>query len=367
MEWVTTTAKTLPEAIDLALDNLGVDESEAEIVVLEEPSKGLFGRMRGTARVEARVKPRAIRPKHDRGRGRRSRPNGRGGDKRRDNRGKNSRSSNNRSAKNRSGGNKSGGGQSTDTKVADKAVNKSDNKAADKNGGGQGGGRRRGRGSNKQEAASSEAGNANQNGSNQSSNKNRGRGNKSNKSNKPKVDTTDGRSAAKAPQKVNEKETPVEEVAEHLRTFLGGLTEAFGLEGGVAIDDSETDVLVATVEGQHGLMVGPKGRTLDAIQELARVSSQRAAPSSIRIRVDVGGYRKQRAAALGEFARKAADKAVDNACEIALEPMSPADRKAVHDSLVEDGRVETRSVGTEPRRKVIVIPVEGAASGSEEE
>ena len=73
MEWVTTTAKTLPEAIDLALDNLGVDESEAEIVVLEEPSKGLFGRVRGTARVEARVKPKAIRPKTERGRNRRGR------------------------------------------------------------------------------------------------------------------------------------------------------------------------------------------------------------------------------------------------------------------------------------------------------
>lgn len=358
MEWVTTTAKTLPEAIDLALDNLGVDESEAEIVVLEEPSKGLFGRMRGTARVEARVKPRAIRPKHDRGRGRRSRSNGnsRGGDKRRDNRSKNSRSSNNRSTK-----------KSTDTKMAEKPAAK---RGGNGNQDGQGGGRRRGRGSTKQDAVAGEAAKAGQNGSNQPSKKNRGQGNtsnKSNKSNKPKVDTTDGRSAAKAPKKANEKETPVEEVAEHLRTFLGGLTEAFGLEGGVAIDDSEADVLVATVEGQHGLMVGPKGRTLDAIQELARVSSQRAAPSSIRIRVDVGGYRKQRAAALGDFARKAADKAVDNACEIALEPMSPADRKAVHDSLVEDSRVETRSVGTEPRRKVIVIPVEGAASGSEEE
>jgi spoIIIJ-associated protein len=161
-------------------------------------------------------------------------------------------------------------------------------------------------------------------------------------------------------------ETRVEDVAEHLRTFLGGLTEAFGLEGEVDIDNSEPDVLVATVQGQHGLMVGPKGRTLDAIQDLARVSSQRAAPSNIRIRVDVGGYRSQRAAALGDFARTAANKAVDNACEVALEPMSPADRKAVHDALVDDSRVETRSVGTEPRRRVIVIPAEEAVAASED-
>ena len=106
----------------------------------------------------------------------------------------------------------------------------------------------------------------------------------------------------------------------------------------------------------------------DAIQELARVSSQRAAPSSIRIRVDVGGYRTQRAAALAHFARKAADKAIDNAAEVSLEPMSPADRKSVHDALSEDDRVETRSVGTEPRRRIIVIPtVDASAAESEEE
>jgi spoIIIJ-associated protein len=162
----------------------------------------------------------------------------------------------------------------------------------------------------------------------------------------------------------------VQEVADHLKTFLGGLTEAFGLDGDVVIDESEPDVLVATVDAQHGLMVGPKGRTLDAIQELARVSAQRTTPSSIRIKIDVGGYRRQRAEALEAFARKAADKAVDNAIEIALDPMSPADRKVIHDALSTDSRVETRSVGNEPYRKVLVVPVSSGDSsdgGSDEE
>ena len=71
MEWVNITAKSLPEAIDLALDNLGVDESEAEIEILEEPRQGLFGRQRGNARIRARVKPKGTRPKVERGRSRR--------------------------------------------------------------------------------------------------------------------------------------------------------------------------------------------------------------------------------------------------------------------------------------------------------
>ena len=74
MEWIETTADTVPAAIDLVLDNLGVDEREADIEVLEEPKTGLFGRVKGQARVRARVKPTAPRPKQERSN--RRRPSG---------------------------------------------------------------------------------------------------------------------------------------------------------------------------------------------------------------------------------------------------------------------------------------------------
>ncbi|HET7523029.1 MAG TPA: Jag N-terminal domain-containing protein, partial [Acidimicrobiales bacterium] len=66
MEWVETTGKTLEEAREAALDQLGVDEIDAEFEVLEQPKAGLFGRVRGEARVRARVKPTAPRAKEDR-------------------------------------------------------------------------------------------------------------------------------------------------------------------------------------------------------------------------------------------------------------------------------------------------------------
>lgn len=150
----------------------------------------------------------------------------------------------------------------------------------------------------------------------------------------------------------------MEDVSTHLQTFLTELSEAFGFDSGVTIDDSEEGTLVGRIDGRHGLLVGPKGRTLDAVQELARISCQRTAPSNIRIKVDVGGYREQRAAALADFAMKAAEKSVADGEEVALEPMSPADRKSVHDALNGDDRVETRSVGSEPRRRVVVVPLE---------
>ena len=73
MEWVETTGKTVEEAKDAALDQLGVDEQDAEFEVLEEPRAGLFGRTRGEARVRARIRPTQPRPKAER-RDRRSRP-----------------------------------------------------------------------------------------------------------------------------------------------------------------------------------------------------------------------------------------------------------------------------------------------------
>ena len=66
MEWVETTARTVDEAKDLLLDQLGVDQNDAEFDVLEEPKPGLFGRTKGQARVRARVKPKTPPSRDDR-------------------------------------------------------------------------------------------------------------------------------------------------------------------------------------------------------------------------------------------------------------------------------------------------------------
>src|SRR5437016_10430430 len=80
MEWVETTGRTVAEAKDAALDQLGVDEHDAEFEILAEPKSGLFGRLRAEARVRARVRPTRPRAKEDRGRRGRARGEGsRGG------------------------------------------------------------------------------------------------------------------------------------------------------------------------------------------------------------------------------------------------------------------------------------------------
>ena len=79
MQWVETTGRTIEEAKNTALDQLGVADTDAEFEILEEPKAGLFGRTRGEARVRARVRPRSPRPKverRDRRRGERQRSDG---------------------------------------------------------------------------------------------------------------------------------------------------------------------------------------------------------------------------------------------------------------------------------------------------
>lgn len=314
MEWVNVTAKSLPEAIDLALDNLGVDEAEAEIEVLEEPKQGLFGRTRGNARVKARVKPRSSRPKVERGRNRRRRNGGDGSDR---------GSQGSTSTRSRKDSQSKGRGRSDSKGRGD-----GDRDGGARNGGGGNGSRTSGQGS-----------------------RTSGQGSKAKSSNSNR----DGRSR-QGRQETPAKEASVEEVSAHIESFLSGLTEAFGLTDDVHVDSDGEGGLIGRVEGRHGLLVGPKGRTLDAIQELTRVTAQRGAPSNIRIKVDVGGYRQMRAEALQRFAGEAAAAAKADGKERSLEPMSSADRKVIHDALNEVEGVETRSAGTEPRRRVVVVP-----------
>ena len=146
--------------------------------------------------------------------------------------------------------------------------------------------------------------------------------------------------------------------AEFLVYRLTGLAEGFGVEAdaSVSMDD---DVMIGSVSGADlGLMVGPKGGTMHAIQELTRAAVQRRSDGrdTARVMVDVAGYRERRRAALADFAQTQADVVKAEGVELALEPMGSADRKAVHDAIVEIDGVRSISEGDEPRRRVVLLP-----------
>jgi spoIIIJ-associated protein len=141
--------------------------------------------------------------------------------------------------------------------------------------------------------------------------------------------------------------------------FLNGLVTAFGTTGTVSVNREDGEIEVLVDGSDLGLMVGPGGATLLAIQDLTRVASQRRlGDQDTRLRIDIAGYRERRREALSRFAEKVATEVKETGSSRMLEPMTSADRKIVHDTLVEFEGVTTRSEGEDPRRRVVVEPAE---------
>src|SRR5579872_378491 len=238
MDWVETTGRTVEEAKEAALDQLGVDESDAEFVVVSEPKPGLFGRMRGEARVRARVMPTSPRPK--RGRTRRPAPEQRRA------RGGQSRQS--------SG---SGGGVAVAEADGEVLADAPSSGKASGNGSGPGGGagsgnrRRRSRGG----AGRTGAGAGSRQG--------------------PAPESGQRRPRAEQGSKVGTEEDgagmtlSLEEQGESAREFVEGLIEEMGLEADVSVRVVDESTAEVAVQGPElGLLIGPGGATLSALQEL---------------------------------------------------------------------------------------------------
>lgn len=142
---------------------------------------------------------------------------------------------------------------------------------------------------------------------------------------------------------------------EQLRELLEVLVEAFDVEA--AVDTSLTDgELRGTVEGGGAeALVGPDGTVIEAVQHLAQRIVLRGA-GSVRVIVDVAGYRGRREGELRDEADRAAERVLKEGEEVALRPMPAAERRFVHEYLRERGGVVTHSEGDEPRRSLVVAP-----------
>lgn len=322
MDWVEASGKSLAEAKETVLDMLGVAEDDAEFVILSEPKAGLFGRLRGEARVQARVRPVAPPPK----RTRRPRP-----DKKREG-GDRSRPKSSGTKEGSSGGR---GRQGSDGETP------SDN-------------------SNSNDESKNRSGGAGADGERDNSGRNRSRGSRQSGGNQSRQQEkkASGRSSGDSEDNMEESLT-LEQQGAAAQEFLAGLIREFGLDATVEFSEvDEETVRVAAVGDDLGLLVGPRGATLAAVQDLTRTFVQRQSENRTdRILVDVGGYREKRNAALGRFAEGIVAEVKSSGEERALEPMSPADRKVIHDTVNEIDGVETRSDGMEPSRYVVISPV----------
>ena len=153
-------------------------------------------------------------------------------------------------------------------------------------------------------------------------------------------------------------EVALEEQAEVGTDFLKRLVAEFGLDAQVELANPDEDTVELQLSGPDlGILIGPKGATLLAIQNLTRtVVFNETGANNGHINVDIGGYRQKRTEALVRFANQVADRVKETGARTVLEPMSSIDRKVVHDTISGIEGVSTISEGEEPRRRVVVLP-----------
>lgn len=328
MEWVVTSGRTIEEATELALDQLGVDEQDAEIEVVREAQKGLFGRLRAEAQVRARVRPTAPRPKVERRERRRGDRRGRDGDRSRPGKGQAGRDRVRAGGRDGEGGGRRDAGRAPLDASESGPVGPGDGELGRASGDGQVGpsdSRRRRR------------------------------------SRSPR--TAEGATVSESAQSTDRPEVAeldLEGQKAAVEEFLTDLVTAFGRsDATVAVSVADDQALEATVDGSElGLLVGQKGVTLQAVQELVRSMVQRrfVGQSHARVRVDVAGYRARRKQALERFATGVAESVKESGVAKALDPMGSADRKVVHDVVNDIEGVETVSEGEDDARRVVIRP-----------
>jgi spoIIIJ-associated protein len=310
MEWIEITGRTVAEAVDTALDELGVDEEDMEYEVIEAPRRGFLGRLGGTptARIRARVKPISREKPNRRRRGapRSEQPRARSG------------AAGEAPARREATPRRPDDGREARSKPEVESGDASKRNRA-----------RRSRGPRRAPGTAGVSGSTSQIGGEENN--------------------------------VSGSQVPLEEQVELAVSFTRGLMERFELPATVTAHSEGDDDVLVEIEGHDlGLLIGPRAATLDAVQELVRTSVQRRIGGhGARVHVDVAGYRARRQEALAEFTRQAAERALESGRDQVFEPMSPSDRKVVHDTVNEIEGLATVSEGEEPRRRVVIKVVAG--------
>jgi spoIIIJ-associated protein len=145
-----------------------------------------------------------------------------------------------------------------------------------------------------------------------------------------------------------------DEKAQAIRKFLAGLLEQMDSVAAVKVYQPEKGRYKVILEGDHlGALIGRRGETLDAIQQLTSYAVNRTG-GRVRVQLDAEGYREKREQSLQHLARKVAGKVVKYRRSVTLEPMNAYERHVIHTALQEVPGVTTYSTGIDPNRRVIV-------------
>ena len=147
-----------------------------------------------------------------------------------------------------------------------------------------------------------------------------------------------------------------DEKSEQIRTFLSGLLEHMDAKAEVKVYEVEKNRYKVILEGEKlGALIGRRGETLDAIQQLTNYSINRGGESKrARVQIDAENYREKREESLERLAQKVAGKVVKYRRNVTLEPMNAYESHVIHTALQDTQYITTFSIGTEPNRRVVV-------------
>lgn len=156
-------------------------------------------------------------------------------------------------------------------------------------------------------------------------------------------------------------EAPIDRV----RAILERVVDALDLDATVDVQEDARQI-TGTIDGEDvGRLIGRRGQTIDAVQLICYRAAQRGSSDRKRVSVDAAGYRERRREQVEHQADRAAERAQETGREIELEPMTPTERKVVHDHLKDRPGIETFSEGEEPDRCVVVAPLVAAESNGD--
>jgi spoIIIJ-associated protein len=137
--------------------------------------------------------------------------------------------------------------------------------------------------------------------------------------------------------------------------YLEELLDIADLDGDIDMDVERDRAAVSVVGGDLDHLVGQEGAVLEALQELTRLAVLTATGERSRLMLDIGGYRAGRRAVLTDLGRATAEQVKTSGEPARLQPMTPFERKIVHDAVAEAG-LRSESEGEEPQRRVVVLP-----------
>jgi spoIIIJ-associated protein len=158
-----------------------------------------------------------------------------------------------------------------------------------------------------------------------------------------------------APEEPSRDAADLEQESEIAADYVEGLLDVADLDGDIDMDVEGDRALVSVVGATLQELVGPRGEVLEALQELTRLAVHRQTGARTRIMLDVGGYRARRRMELTALGRDAAEDVGRTGAARRLDPMTPFERKIIHDAVAAAG-LRSESEGEEPNRRVVVLP-----------